>query len=532
MAESRPSLLRSSALITAGVFASRISGLLRVIVLLAVLGATDFSDAYNFANNVPNLVYELVAGGALSAVLLPLFVDLFDRGDRDGASSVVSVSVVALAVITVLGVLAAAPLGWAVAWLGGNEAARGPLQDAVTVFVRWFMPQVFFYGLMTVTTAVLQSRRRFGAAAFAPLVNNAVTIAAFLLAPAVVEADLRTAPLGSILDERWAVTVLGLGTTLGVVANAALLLPALRGLELGLRFRFSLRDAAIGRLIEAARGALGFVLVTQVSALIATAVAWRYARGGGEYSAYTYANLFFFVVYGLLAVSITTAIAPELVAAAQRGDLRRLGSEWARGLRFMTLLVAPAAAGVMVLSLPVSGLLPLPEQDAIAMSHILIAYGPGLFAYAVFQYVVRAFYALEDTGTPFRLVAVQQAIVVVLGFVLSSTFGIVGLAVAFSTAYVVSAVLGFRAFALRIGRLPVSAVGVIPRIVAAAVSMAIVVAAVVALLGWGGRELPNLVVAVVGIAVGVGAYLAYLWGLRADGDLQTLVAMLRSRLGR
>lgn len=531
MADPRPGLLRSSALITAGVFASRVSGLVRVAVLTAVLGTTAFADAYNFSNNVPNIVYELVAGGVLSAVLLPLFVDLLDRRDHDGASAVVTVSVAALAVLTVAGVLAAPLLGWGIASLGGGGGTRAEQQQALTIFLRWFIPQVFFYGVMTVVTSLLQSRRRFGAAAFAPLVNNVVTIVAFLLAPALATADLRAAPLGAILDDRWAFTVLGLGTTLGVVANAALLLPALRGLDLGLRFRPSWRDPAVARLVATSRGALGFVLVTQASVVATSALAKRYTATGA-FSAYTYANLFFFVVYGLLAVSITTAVVPELATAGQQGDLARLRSEWTRGLRFISLLTAPAAAGVMVVSHPLIATLPLSAEGAEQTARILIAYGPGLLSYAVFQYAVRGFYALGDTRTPFRLVLVQQVIVVLAGWFLAATFGIVGLATSFSIGYVVSAVLAFRAFAQRVGRIPVGMVRVLPRIVAASVAMALVVAAAVTLLEWNGREVPQLLVGVVGVTVGTASYVGYLWALRADDDLQLLVALVRRRLGR
>lgn len=517
-------LFRTSALISAGVLVSRATGFARTVVLVAVLGTTSLADAYNFANNVPNIIYELVAGGVLSAVLLPLFVDLLGRRDREATSAVVSVSVVGLAVLAVLGILAAPLLGWGIAAVrGGPEQAEQ--QQALTVLLRWFMPQVFFYGVMTVVTSLLQARRRFGAAAFAPAVNNLVTISAYLLAPALAGVSLRDAGLGAALTDRWALTVLGLGTTLGVVANAAVLLPALRSERLGLRFRPRLGHPAIRRLGSASRGALGFVAVSQVGVVVTSLLANRYSEAGG-YAAYTYASLFFYVAYGLLAVSITTALAPELASSAQAGDLGRLRSEWLRGLRLIVLLMAPASAGLAVLSLPLMRSLPLTAEGAELTASILAWFAAGLAAFSVYHYVVRSFYALSDTTTPFRLAVLQTALVLSAGLLLTPRFGLVGLAASYLFGFTASAVVGFSRFTHRIGRVPASQVAVLPRLVAASLAMAAVTAAVLRLMHWGSRSPSPLALAAVGTVVAGTSYVGYVWALRADADLRSLVALL------
>jgi putative peptidoglycan lipid II flippase len=523
-------LLRSSALISAGVLVSRVTGFLRTVVLVGILGTTSLADAYNFANNVPNIVYELVAGGVLSAVLLPIFVDLLVRDDRKGASAVVSVSVVGLAGLTVVGLLSTPALAWAIAAVRGGPE-RADQQEALTILLRWFMPQVFFYGVMTVSTSLLQARRRFGAAAFAPAVNNLVTVAAYLLAPVVSGVGLKDVSLGGAIADRWTLTVLGLGTTLGVVANAAVLLPALRREHLGLRPTLAFGHPAIRRLGSASRGALGFVAVSQVTVIVTSLLANRYSDAGG-YAAYTYASLFFYVAYGLLAVSITTALAPELASAAQAGDMARLRREWLRGLRLIVLLMAPASAGLVVLSLPLMRSLPLTAEGAELTAGILAWFAAGLAAFSVYHYVVRSFYALSDTSTPFRLAVLQNTLILAAGVTLTPRLGLLGLAASYVVGFSVSSVVGFSRFAHRIGGVPVSRVAVLPRMVAAAVAMAVVCAAVVTVLQWGDRSPPPVLVAGTGGVAGVVAYLAYLWALRADADLRALLRVARRVLRR
>ena len=523
-------LLRSSALISAGVLVSRATGFARTVVLVAILGTTSLADAYNFANNVPNILYELVAGGVLAAVLLPLFVDLLERGDRRGSSAVVTLSVAGLAALTVLGLLLSPALAWAIAAVRGGPE-RDLQQQALTVLLRWFMPQVFFYGVMTLCTSLLQARRRFGAAAFAPALNNLVTVAAYLLAPVLTGASLDDVGLGPAIADRWTLTVLGLGTTLGVVVNAAVLLPAVAHERLGLRATFAPHDPAVRRMLVASRGALGFVAVSQVAVIVTSLLANRYSDAGG-YAAYTYASLFFYVAYGLLAVPITTAWGPELASAAQAGDRRRLRREWLRGLRLIVLLMAPASAGLVALAPPLMRSLPLTAEGAELTAGILAWFASGLAAFSVYQYVVRSFYALSDTSTPFRLAVLQNSLILAAGFVLTPRFGLLGLAASFVLGFVVVAVVGFSRFAHRIGRVPRSQVAVLPRLAAAAVAMAVVSAAAVALLEWGDRSVPAPVAAAVGLVVAVGSYGAYLWALRADDDLRALVGLARRVLGR
>ncbi|MCC6436036.1 MAG: murein biosynthesis integral membrane protein MurJ [Acidimicrobiales bacterium] len=526
MAE-RPGLLKSSAVISAGVLLSRLTGLLRTIVLIDLLGNSPLGDAYNFANNVPNLVYELLAGGVLSAVLLPLFVDLLRSDDHDGTSALVSVAVGALGAITLAGVLAAPALAWAIAALGGGGGDQAAERAATTVLLRWFIPQVFFYGLITVVTALLQARRRFAAAAFAPALNNVVVIGTFLAVSRASSLDLTSAPLTAVLGEPRTLALLGAGTTLGVAVSAMGLVPSLARAGVALRPNFDRRDPAIARLAVAARGALGFVLVSQVGVTVTSSLAKRYRPSEGDFSAWNYANLLFFVVYGLLVVSITTALGPELAQSAQTGDEGGVRREWLRGLRLIVLLMAPASAGLGVMALPLMRILPFREDAAATTAVIFRLFCFGLLPFSVIQYVVRAYYALSERREPFRLAVVQNGVVVGLGLLVTPLFAINGLSVVYIVGYAVTAVLAFSRFAHRLGRLRYSEVTMLPRMVGAALAMATVVAAVQALLHWGDRSVAPLLTLVAGTVVGAATYPAFLWALRADDDLRALAAIAR-----
>jgi putative peptidoglycan lipid II flippase len=526
----RPGLMRSSAVISAGVALSRLTGFLRTVLLVHVLADQALADVYTFSNNVPNIVYELVAGGVLSAVLLPMFVDLLRTDDREATSAVVTVAVGGLAALTVAGVLAAPALGWAIAELSGGSD-RAAQEEALVLLLRWFIPQIFFYGVITVTTALLQARRRFGAVAFAPVLNNLVVIGAYLAAQRASDVELSEVPLRQALDQPVALTILGLGTTAGVVVNAVVLLPFVRRARIHVGFRLSLSHPALRRLGTLSKGALGYVLVSQVGVVATSLLANRYRDDGG-YAAYTYANLFFFVVYGLLAVSITTALGPELATAAQVGDRAGLRREWVRGLRLIVLLVAPASAGLAVIAGPLMRILPLSDDGAALTSTIFAWFCIGLVPFSVFQHTVRGYYAVSETSQPFRLAIVQYGVVVGLGVVASPLFGIPGLAAAYAIGFVVSAVVAFARFARRLGRIPVGEVRAVPRMAGAALGAATMMAATVTVLQWGSRSPSDVLVAVVAATVGVVAYPAYLWGFGAADDLGRLVAALRRAAGR
>ena len=233
-------LVRASATVAVGTALSRVTGFARVAAIAYALGVSTLAGTYAYANETPNIVYELLLGGILTATLVPLFVQQFERHNEAATSAMVTVSVVALVVITALGVLLAP---WIVDLytIRVHGPTRAEQQELATTLLRCFMPQMLFYGLTALATALLNARRRFAAAAFAPVLNNLVVIAIFIALPRLASGPLT---FDRVRKDAGLVLLLGLGTTAGIAAMALALWPALRRAGIRLRFRFSPRDAA------------------------------------------------------------------------------------------------------------------------------------------------------------------------------------------------------------------------------------------------------------------------------------------------
>jgi len=205
-------IVRSSAVVGVGTALSRITGLLRTVVLAYVLGRFVLADAYNLANTTPNIVYDLILGGVLSATLVPVFVDRFQHDDDDGVNAVVTVVTSALIALTVTAIVAAPWIFRAYTWAGGRNAAE--LERAGVPLLRLFAPQILFYGLMALGTAILNARRRFAAPAFVPILNNVVVCGVLLLFAGIAGRDASAAEV--IAHPSW-LWLLGAGPTAGII---------------------------------------------------------------------------------------------------------------------------------------------------------------------------------------------------------------------------------------------------------------------------------------------------------------------------
>lgn len=522
MVEPGPRLLRSSAVVSVGTLLSRVTGLVRVAVLGGVLGTSALADAYNTANGLPNIVYELVMGGVLSAALIPLFVRQLDDDDSDGISAILTTAIVSLAALTLLSVLAA-PLITAVIAINKTDEVR----QSLTTLLRWFLPQVFFYGVLALATALLQARRRYGLAAFAPAVNNIFSAAGLLLLPGLIDADLKGEGAIAAAQAHPAVyIVLGLATTGGVALSAAAVLPGFRVAGLRLRPNLTWRHPAVVELLRLSRWSGGHALVNQLDNLFVIAVALN--LGDGPASAYAYAWLLWIVPHGLVAAALLTTLTPEFARFAQNDNVRGLRIAWAKGLRLTMLAMLPMSVGLAVAAYPLLRVMPFFSRDsADQVAGILTLIGPGLVSYSVFLYTLRVFYAFGDTRTPFWVNLVQNLVHVVLAIPLTWWLGAPGLGLLSTLAYSTGAVLGFAAAARRLGRVPVSAVKPVASMAAAALAMGVVVTAVLALLRWGGRDPSPLLELAACLVVGPPTYAAYLWVFRATDDAKELLARFR-----
>jgi putative peptidoglycan lipid II flippase len=463
-------LVRSSAVVGIGTGLSRVTGLFRTVALTYAIGTTLVAEGYNLANTTPNIVYDLLLGGVLSATLVPVFVDRFERDDEEGVSAIVTVTVAVLVAVTVVAVLAA-PLIFKLYTWDKTPARAHELERVGVPLLRWFLPQILFYGLTALGTALLNARRRFAAPAFAPVLNNIVVIAALLW---FAHKAGRNPQADTVIHDSTLMLLLGLGTTAGIVAMTVALWPSIRASGVRLRWRFRPRDPAVRRVASLSRWTLGYVVANQVALTITLALA---ARTPGGASVYTYAFVFFQLPYGLFAVSIMTTFTPDLASAANQDDLPRFRERFALGARLMTLVVLPASVGYLLLARPlVSALLAhgsFGGNSPVITADVLANFAVGLIGFSLYLYALRGFYAFHDTRTPFLLNLVENAINIVLAFALVGRYGVQGVAFSYSVAYLLAAVVALAVLRRRVGRLGgTELVSAFARIVAATAVMA------------------------------------------------------------
>ncbi len=447
-------LRRATATMAVGTLLSRITGVGRIIALGYALGTGvsvgSPADAYNLANTIPNIVQDLVLGGILSATFIPVFVARLATRDEDDAweaiSAVVSVTLAVLGVASVV-FLAAAPLivdGLTV--LRHSAAERKVATDLLILFV----PQLACYTFAALGAALLNARGRFGPPTFVPIANNVITIGVLITFSVVA----RRPTLGGLEADRPELILLGLGTTAGVAAQALLLLPSLRRAGLRLRFRLDWRHEAVRTILRLSGWTFGLVVANQVALLVVLAL---FNKIPGGISAYTYAYTFFQLPYGVVAISVMSAVTPELAARWARGDPAGFRRRWAGGLRGILAIVLPAAAGLLILAKPLVAVLlgyhasspaaTTPTAQALAMLAL------GLPGFCVFLYTVRAFQAMQDMRTAFWLYVVENGVNIALAVVLVGPLGVRGVALSISAAYTIAAVAGLLLLRPRLGGL-------------------------------------------------------------------------------
>jgi putative peptidoglycan lipid II flippase len=493
-----------------GTGASRFTGVLRVIALAYALGATRLADGYNLANTAPNMLYDIVIGGVLAATFIPVFVDrLSTRSEREGweaISAVVTLSVVVLAAATAVFWLAAPLLINGLTALDSTHGTVASLavthqREVATSLLRWFVPQVFFYGLIALTTAILNTRRRFVAPMWVPIANNVVCIAVLLwfhhlygAAPSV----------GGVAQHHSELLLLGLGTTLGVVAQALLLLPSLRRAHVPLlRPRWDPGNDAVRTIARLGAWTFGFVVANQVALFVVLALAGS-ASGPAPVSSYTYAYTFMQMPYAVVAVSIMSAVTPDLAERWSSNDLAGFRRRLTGGLRAVLAIIIPSAVGLLLLAKPAAALLLAHGSTTVAgtvqTGAALAMFAIGLPGFCTFLYLVRVLQAMQRTRTAFWLYLVENGINVVLAVALVNPLGVRGLALSLSVAYTAAAVVGVVTLRRWIGPLGTERTWQPLRpVIAASVAMALVV--LVVSNASGSTTTSGLLVRVVGAVV-------------------------------
>lgn len=449
------SLARATAIMTFGTVISRITGLIRLVAITAALGivATGrLTDTYNIANTAPNIIYELILGGILTSVFVPVFVELLEKEGRDKAwevgSAIINLALVVLVALSALGIIAAPLIAkFYSSRLDPAEAARQT--EVLTFLLRLFIPQIIFYGLAAMTAGLLNAHKKFGAPMYTPILNNLAVITVFVTFYfAYSNADLS---LDTVSDNQlW---LIGLGTTGGVALMALAQLPFLRGLG-RYRLTLSLKHPSVRKLARLSVFVIGYVVANQIGYLV---VQWLANEQQGGYSAYISAFMFFMLPHGLFAVSVITALLPGMSEHAVNNRMDEFRERLSVGVRATVLLILPAAVGFFVLGEPIVRLFlehgVATQADTRLAAGVLRFFILGLVPFSMFQLFLRAFYALQDTKTPFLINCGAVALNTAVNIPMFAWLGVRGLAAGHALAYLFAVFLQSRVLSGRIGGL-------------------------------------------------------------------------------
>jgi putative peptidoglycan lipid II flippase len=515
-------ILRSVLSISVATVLSRATGYARWMAQAAALGAGYVADAYTASILLPSLIYELFMGGILYSIFIPVLVDRITQvGEEDArrlTNALFTLVLPLMVVLSLIGIVFARPLVLLVTdWQSGLPPAEAERTlELAVLFFRIFILQMFFYGISTIGTGVLQAHRHFFLPTFAPVLNNLIVIASFVAYALLVGVD-RTA----------AFYVLAGGVTAGVAVMALALVPTMW--SLGYRPRPQLGHPA---LLPTAR--LAGPMVVLVAASVGFQLFGAYLATGFEaLSELNYAFTIFSLPYGVFVVAIATALMPELSEKHSRRDADGYRETFSFGLRTMAFVVIPSAVGMISLSQPIVGLLyergNFGPRDTEVVSGLLVVYAAGLLGYSVYFFLVRAFYSRQNTKTPALLNVAIFLLYAALAYGLSRVWGVTGVVLALSIAYAVLAVLSLAAMRRQIGRMDGGRLlRSLLKILVAGVVMYAVARTGTVLLGVGSDFAQRLIILVTVGGASLAAYLGVAFLLGTE-ELQSALALLRRR---
>ena len=538
-------LLRSSAIMAVGTLASRVTGFFRSALLVAALGTGLLADSFNTANTIPNIVYDILLGGVLTAAHVPLLIRARNKSEKYGEEfeqRLFTILLCALGLITVAA-MSVAPL---LINLYGSKFTEAQHRIAV-LFLLFFLPQIFFYGFAAVAGASLNSRGRFAAPMWTPVLNNIVVIAILGVFMVITRGDKLTPE--TITDGQ--LRFLAIGVTAGVGAQAFGLIPSMRALGFNFRPRFDFRRAELTQMWGMASWTLLYVVAQQIALVVytnlANAAGARYATETGSKTGvgltpWTNAYAFFQLPYAVVAISIITAILPRMTQSAAEGKLSRLAAELREGLRLSLALMLPAvallfgAAGEICYVLFAHG--NASPADAAVMANVLRVFAVGLTPFAVLQLLQRGFYAQQDTRTPALIAIFSTGIgaltAVVFAQVLSTEHVVLGIAGAQGISWTFGCLVSIVLLRRRIGRLGGREI-LILFIKAALCSLAALAVAEIGHLVVGPHVNDSFVLSamllVAQCALGFGAFLVAAMVVRLP-EINQVIGMVRRKIGR
>ena len=456
-------LFRASGIMAIGTILSRITGFIRALLAVAVLGTALLADTFNVANTMPNILYNLLVGGALTAIFVPQLVRSFS--DEDGGHGFASRLVTTISLILFALVLIGVIFAPALVRLYAPEFSTAGFeteQEIAVAFTRYCLPQIFFLGLFTMLGQVANARGSFAPLMWAPIANNLVVIIVF----AVMLIVERSLAIGSITDAQ--IQILGWGTTLGVVIQALILIPVVKRSGIQLRPMFGVRG--LGKSFGLAGWTLIYVLISQLGYLVtvnvATSAAVRSAQAGLTtgvgFTPFTSAYYIMLLPYSIVTISIVTALLPHLSKLAIHKNVEEVRKQLIRAIRMVGVVTVPSAVGLLLFGpLMTQALyLGIPLADARYIGFVLSALSLGLVAFSINLILIRGFNAFEDTRTQVISIFIINVISVALSYLflatLDSNWVTVGLGIAFSVSYIIGLFITISLLKKHIGPLRIS----------------------------------------------------------------------------
>ena len=520
----------------AGTLASRITGVFRDIALVAAIGTGIFSDTYSVANSIPNIIYILIAGGAINAVFIPALVrhmeDDEDQGKQftDQLLTLVGLFLLVIVILTVL-------IASLIVHLYATRLWTPQEFDVATMFARWCLPQIFFYGIYTLASQVLNSRNSFSLPMYAPIVNNVIVIAT----AAVFISLMSAVPTASSVTTAQ-INLLGFGTTLGVMAQALILIPALRKAGYNFRPNFKFRNVGNGKVGNLAKWTVGFVLVNQITFLMISnlttlanvLVAGDPSATAVGFTSYQKGQLMMMLPHSIITVSVITALLPRLSRQAHEKDLSAFGGELSTSLRMVIVLIIPSAFFLLATGPWIGSLLygygASSSAQGAALGGVASMFALGLPAFSLFYVLLRSYYAQENTKTPFMINLGFNALHIVIGFtlfrLLPEGWKVAGLALGYSISYLITCGLTWQRVGNRVPEIRQNGhFRLIVRVVAASTSSALVAYALVMLVIRNQTELSALELALA-ITVFAGSFSLFYLGLAKALRISEVLAVL------
>jgi len=525
----------------AGTLFSRLLGFVKATLVVAALGsASRQAEMFTISSAIPQAIYVLVAGGVLNTVFVPQIVRAMKEHDDGGEAYTNRLLTLGLSAIGLIAIAATvlAPVIMGDIYLNGRW--RSPelsgQYDSIIMLSYLCLPQIFFYGVNVMLGQVLNARGRFGPMMWSPIANNLVGIASIVLFMIIWHQPGRDAGAPFTLAQ---ILVLGLGATLGIVAQALMLVPFMRSVGFRFRPRFDFRHSGLGRAGQVAKWTVGYMIVTQLALVVVARLANGAPAGGhgAGWTVYQYANLIFMLPHSMITVSLTTAMLPSTSRMVVSGDLAGARDETVRTMRLAVTALIPAAVAFLALAFPIARLLFGYGKGATGWPFIawtLMAFAVGLVPFTLQYICLRAFYALEDTRTTFFVqiliasVNVAAALALVLPFHRPDWVA-PGLALAYAIAYIVGLGVSFRQLGRRLPGLSGAEIARHCLLVLLAVLPAGLAAyLIVWAMGLWSASLPASVLALaVAAVVAIGIYLGLARLLRISEINQILATVLR-----